>query len=564
LDELAALATIRGDTADAARYAAASSLIQAAGVVSDADLGPLVGSPPPGIDPDVLTKLRHMYEAGGWVLVESHIADLPADLRWLFESGVITIRQLAALHQTLGTTSAADLHADLQRGVIRDVPGFDDRLEAAIAEVLPGLRSTVPRIPLGRAVALAAPLIERLRQLPTVAWAEPVGSLRRGEELVGDIEVVAAAARTEGVIAALLDLPDIVRVLHRSERRLYLRFDGAQVGVRCLPPESAGGALLFLTGSRGHFEGLRALAADRGWGLGPGGLDRRDDAPPLAATEDAIYAALGLPTIPPEIRGSGDELDVARRGPLPALVTRADIRGDLHMHTFWSDGRDSIEAMVQACAALGYEYMAITDHSPHSGASRNLTAASVERQADEISGLRERYPGIAILHGCEVDILPSGRLDFSDRILERFDIVLASLHERAGHPPERLLHRYVTAMRHPLVNIITHPTNRLVPHRPGYDLDYDRLFAAAVETGTVLEIDGAPAHLDLDAARARRAVAAGVTVAIDSDGHRTELLERQMALGILTARRGWVEARHVLNTRSLVEVRAAVAGKRSR
>jgi DNA polymerase (family 10) len=233
------------------------------------------------------------------------------------------------------------------------------------------------------------------------------------------------------------------------------------------------------------------------------------------------------------------------------------------MHTSWSDGRDSVEAMVNACRALGYEYIAITDHSPRSGASRNLSVDGVKRQADEIAGIRERYPDIVILHGCEVDILPDGRLDFADRILQQFDIVLASLHEHAGHGPETLERRYLAAMKHPLVSIITHPTNRLIPYRRGYDLNYDRIFAAAVDSGTVVEIDGAPAHLDLDGALARRAIAAGATVVIDSDCHRADALGRQMELGLMTARRGWVEARHVLNSRPLADVRALVARKRA-
>jgi DNA polymerase (family 10) len=219
--------------------------------------------------------------------------------------------------------------------------------------------------------------------------------------------------------------------------------------------------------------------------------------------------------------------------------------------------------MVNVCRALGYEYLAITDHSPRSGASRNLTADGVKRQADEIAGVRERYADITILHGCEVDILPDGRLDFVDRILQQFDIVLASLHDDAGQAPEALERRYGAAMRHPLVTAITHPTNRLIPYRRGYDLDYDRLFATAVETGTVVEIDGAPAHLDLDGALARRAIAAGATVVIDSDCHRADALGRQMELGLTTARRGWVEARHVLNARPLAELRALVARKRA-
>jgi DNA polymerase (family X) len=217
---------------------------------------------------------------------------------------------------------------------------------------------------------------------------------------------------------------------------------------------------------------------------------------------------------------------------------------------------------VQACVALGYEYLAITDHSQSSAAIRNLTVDGIKKQADEIAALRQEYPQIAILHGCEVDILPDGRLDFTDRILERFDIVLASLHDAAAQPPEMLLKRYLAAIEHPLVNVITHPTNRLVPHRRGYDLDYDRLFAFALERRTAIEIDGAPSHLDLDGALARRAVAAGATVVIDGDCHRAETLRLQMRLGVVTARRGWVEARHVLNTRPIDEVRAFIAAKR--
>jgi DNA polymerase (family 10) len=233
------------------------------------------------------------------------------------------------------------------------------------------------------------------------------------------------------------------------------------------------------------------------------------------------------------------------------------------MHSTWSDGHDSIEAMVTACATLGYEYLAITDHSPHSGALRSLVEEDVMTQADEIAALRERFPNLAILHGCEVDIMPDGSLDFSDRVLERFDIVLASLHHPHGQSPDELLRRYVRAMRHPLVTVITHPTNRLLPSRLGYALDYDRVFEAAVDTGTFLEIDGAPGHLDMDGALARRAIAAGVSVTVDSDCHRTEALARQMRLGVAIARRGWVEPRHVLNTRPLEEVRAAIARKRS-
>ena len=338
--------------------------------------------------------------------------------------------------------------------------------------------------------------------------------------------------------------------------------DRVQIGIRLPEPANAGADLLYLTGSRAHFDALRAHAAALGWTLKADGLHASDGTFTPAATEADIYAALGLPCIPPEIRNGDEEVALASRGALPALVARGDIRGDLHMHSMWSDGRDPIEAMVEGCRGLGYEYMAITDHSPHSAAARNLTLDGVKKQAEEIARLREQYPDITILHGCEVDILPDGRLDFADKVLEQLDIVLASLHERAGHGPEQLMKRYGSAMKHPLVTLITHPTNRIVPSRRGYDLDYDRLFDMAVDTGTVVEIDGSPSHLDLDGALARRAIAAGAMVSIDSDCHRAEMLGRQMDLGIVTARRGWVEPRHVLNTRALTAVRSVIAAKR--
>ena len=552
---------MRGDTAEAELWARALDLVRLRKLESDADTGPLFDDPPPDSDPEVLKRLRQMYEAGGWVLVESAIADLPADLRWLFESGAVTIEQLGAIQGELGVLSASDLADAVREHKLRALPGLNAEVEAAVGAALPGLRERVPRIPLGRAVSVAELVLEPLRA-SGAAWAIPVGSLRRGQDMVGDIEILAPTDQPVAVIDALLSLPALSHVLHRSERRLYVLADRVQIGVRLAEPANAGADLLYLTGSRAHVEALQAHAAAIGWTLKAGGLHARDGTFTPAATEADIYAALGLPLIPPEIRNGDEEIALARRGALPTLVARHDIRGDLHMHSTWSDGRDPIETMVEGCRTLGYEYMAITDHSPHSAAARNLTLDGVKKQAEEIARLREQYPDIAILHGCEVDILPDGRLDFPDRVLEQLDIVLASLHERAGQGPDQLMKRYASAMKHPLVTLITHPTNRIVPSRRGYDLDYGRLFDMAVETATVLEIDGAPSHLDLDGALARRAIAAGATVAIDSDCHRSEMLGRQMDLGIVTARRGWVEPRHVLNIRPLADVRSAIAAKR--
>jgi DNA polymerase (family 10) len=554
---------IRGDAAEEALLARAREIVSERRIQFEADLEALFVEPRPSGDAESLKRLRQMFEVGGWVLVESTLADLPADLRWLYESGAVTLAQLGVLNREVGATSLADLRAAVREQRLRDIAGLDERTEAAVMTALSTLRAMVPRIPLGRAVALADPLLARLRKVSGVTWALPSGSLRRGDEMVGDLELIAATAEPARAIDALLQIPEVIRCLLRSERRLYVRIDRVQVGIRFPEPANAGADLLYLTGSQTHFELLQRRAATRGFRLTSEGLFVLDGSMRPARTEDELYAALGLPCIPPEIRNGNGEIDAADHGTLPGLVSRGEIRGDLHMHTDWSDGHDSIEAMVQACRALGYQYMAITDHSPNSAAGRNLTADGVKKQAEEIALLRERYPDIAILHGCEVDILPDGSLDFPDRILEGLDIVLASLHEAAGNSREELMGRYIAAMKHPLVTLITHPTNRLLPYRAGYDLDYDRLFAFAVETGTVVEVDGSPSHLDLDGALARRAIAAGATLSVDSDCHRAELLERQMRLAIVTARRGWVEPRHVLNTRPLEEIRALIASKRA-
>jgi DNA polymerase (family X) len=553
---------MRGDAAEEALFERAAALVTQRSIDSEDQLGPLFQSPE-NADPEVIRRLRQMFEAGGWVLVESAIADLPADLRWLFESGAVTLEQLAAIYRSRAATSVADLAAAVADGALGVIDGVGPEVERAVGAALPLLRVSIPRIPLGRATLIVEPFLAALRASAGISWAYPVGSLRRGQDTVGDIEIVASCADPAPIVGQLLSIGDEGRCLHRSDRRTYILSDRAQVGIRLPAPENAGAELLYLSGSPAHFALVQKFAAERGWQLKPGGLFGPDGQLRPAATEDDIYDTLGLPPIPPELRNGEDEVDKAAAGALPSLVCRRDIRGDLHMHTTWSDGRDSIDAMVEASRALGYQYVAITDHSPHSAAVRNLTVDGVKRQADEIAAARERYPEIAVLHGCEVDILPDGRLDFPDLVLERFDIVLASLHERAGHSPDQLMKRYAGAMRHPLVTLITHPTNRMVPHKPGYELDYDRLFQMAVETETVVEIDGSPSHLDLDGELARRAIAAGAMVAIDSDCHRAEWLDRQMALGLVMARRGWVEARHVINARPLDEVRALIAAKRA-
>jgi DNA polymerase (family 10) len=420
-------------------------------------------------------------------------------------------------------------------------------------------------MPLGRAHLLASMVMREIRRAGLPAEEVlPLGSLRRWAPDIGDVSLLAVAepAAHHEVLEGFLKLPPVTTTMARLPSSVEAATERGRVRLHVTAPEDAGAALVWHTGARRHTGQLQVRASRAGFVLRDGLLSRPNGALVSTPDEDEVYRLLDLPFISPELREGLDEIAVAARGELPVLVSPSDIRGDLHMHSTWSDGRDSIQHMVLAAKQLGYEYVAITDHSERAFASRKLLALEVTIQREEIQALRARIDGIEILHGVEVDIMPDGSLDFSDEQLEGFDIVLASLHDDHGDEGARLTERYVHAMRHPLVNLITHPANRSPALSPGYDLDYERLFDTAVDTGTAMEVDGAPGHLDMDGAIARRAIQAGVTLAIDSDCHRAEALERQMRFGIGTARRGWVQASHVLNARSVDAVRAFVARKR--
>jgi DNA polymerase (family 10) len=393
----------------------------------------------------------------------------------------------------------------------------------------------------------------------------PLGSLRRYSPDIGDVSLLGVAPPDlhQGVLDTFAGLPAVSRVLSASPGHVTVSTDRGAVTLHVAAPADAGSALVWHTGSRRHTAQLQARARTRGLIFDSARLTSASGVAVEAPTEDAVYERLELPFIAPELREGLDEIAAGELGQLPALISEIDIRGDLHMHTMWSDGRDSVEQMVFAAQQLGYDYVAITDHSERSLASRKMSGSDIPRQRREIEKIRQRVPAMAILHGIEVDIMHDGTLDFDDDQLAGFDIVLASLHDHGGHEANRLTERYLRAIRHPLVNVITHPANRSPTRFAGYDLDYDQLFAAAAETGTAMEIDGAPGHLDMDGALARRAVAMGVTVAIDSDCHRSDALGRQMRFGLGTARRGWIRASDVLNARGVDAVREFVARKRA-
>jgi len=464
----------------------------------------------------------------------------------LFDSGVISSHDADVLLRERGIATVADLQASETREEIDQLLGT-----ATASRLISSARDFSQRtlVTLGRATDILESFESLIRDhCPSLRNLTGAGDIRRCEPLVSGLALIGCAADPPAIVEQICSLEGVEAVLHRASKRAMVVWRQSEIDVRVVGPEEYGSVLFSTTGVVKHTEAVTARRK-------PGGP---------AADEEQIYREAGLPFIAPELRNATGEIEAAASGQLPVLVERADIRGDLHMHSIFSDGQDTLEAMVAACARIGYEYIAITDHSEAAATSRTVSRYQLPRQRDEINRLKGLYPQITILHGIEVDIMPDGGLDFDDAVLETLDIVLASLHDPARQDPATLTRRCLAAINHPLVNVITHPANQLVGRRGGYALDFDAVYAAAAATGTALEIDGAPSHLDLDGEHARAAVAAGVTVTIDSDCHRAAALERQMRFGIGTARRGWVERGDVLNARPLHEVRAFIEAKRSR
>jgi len=546
---LADIARIRGRQSDASQFNQLAERLAPAPVHVTPDHDSAVVR-------DALATIR---EHGPETAIGLALEDVPQDLRRIVDAGGLTVHEAARVVEQTGAVSSGDLSDALARGAL---DWLDDTRRARLGEAAAHARGARPVTPLGRAWSTLDPLASTIRDVcPEVANVSPVGRLRRYDALVGGLGLLVSTTDPARTAGRLLSLAPGVEPLHAGPRAIVFRLDRSEVIIRLVTPDAWAHALLWLTGSASHLSRLGRLASERGLSLDRDGLRAGCRLAP-AVSEADLYAALGLPCIAPELREDGDEIDAALAGTLPDLVRGDQIRGDLHMHSDWSDGRDTIDEMVAAAVALGYEYVAITDHSVSSSIARGLDVDRLERQREAVAAVRDAYPGITVLHGAEVDILPDGSLDFSDDVLERLDVVLASLHDPADQPGSRLTDRYLRAMRHPLVQVITHPTNRLVPSRAGYDLDERRFFEAAVETRTLVEIDGAPGHLDMDGGMARRAIAAGVEVTIDGDCHRAEWLGRQMRFGVATARRGWVEQRHVANALPLPALRARLALKR--
>jgi DNA polymerase (family 10) len=507
----------------------------------------------PGIGKDLAGKIAEIAATGQCAQLQTLRQQVPAGVPQLLRLRGLGPKRVQALQRALGVASLADLREAALQHRVRTVPGFGRLSEAQILEAVTNELNSDHRTPLAHAVLRADALLAQLRAEPGVTRAEAAGSLRRRRDTVGDIDLLIC---TKGSSPAMKHFAAGTQVRHvlalGGTRASVVLTDGLQVDVRDVPRARFGAAWLYFSGSKAHNIALRRLAQDAGFKLNEYGLFR-DGLRIAGETEESVYAALGLPWIAPELREDRGEIEAARAARLPDLVQLRQLRGDLHCHTNASDGRHSLREMAEAAAQRGLSYLAITEHSRRLGIAHGLDAGRLARQIDEIDALNEQLGGIVLLKGVEADILEDGQLDLPDRVLRRLDLVVGAVHQHFDLSPEKQTERLVRAMDHPHFSILAHPSARLLGEREPCRFDVERVLRHARERGCFVELNAHPARLDLDDQACRMARDIGVLVSIASDAHGVREFDN-LEWGIGQARRGWLEARHVLNTRPLEEL----------
>jgi DNA polymerase (family 10) len=543
----------------------------------------------PGVGAAISDKIKELATTGHMAFYDRLCTEVPPSLVELLRIPGLGPKSVRQIHAELGIETMDALREAAESGRLQSIRGLSAKTEQLVLEGIARLESAPKRMLLHRAEATILGLMEALTDAPGVHSIEPAGSFRRRRESIGDLDLLAETDDGPGLIERFTTLGVVDHVINKGGYKAAVRLlRGPQADLMVMPPGEAGTYRIHFTGSKEHNVRLRERARDQGWSLSEKGFLRiGDDGEPLIgdaaelrtfATEADAYAFLGLPFIEPELRESGGEIEAALAGTLPSLIELGDLRGDLHSHSDWSDGTHSIEVMAEAARRRGHAYQVLTDHSQSLAIARGLAPDRVEQQRAIIAELNARYAaeeaagtappetppeGFRLLHGCELEIRADGALDYPDALLERFDLVVASVHVSRRQSRADLTQRTLNGIRNPHVDVIAHPSGRMIGTRDDLDLDWDAVYAEAARTGTVLEMNGSPHRLDLAVERARRAVEVGCLLSIDSDAHKTAEFDH-LRWGISQARRAWVEPRHVLNTRSRADVLAWVAGDRGR
>lgn len=511
-----------------------------------------------GVGEAIAEKIAEIIATGKLRYHEELKKALPVDLRALTAVDGVGPKTAKLLYDALGVRTLADLERAAREGRVRAVKGLGEKTEEKILRGISAAKEAQTRLLLGRALALARDLCRRLLATGLYHRVEPAGSLRRGKETVGDLDLLAVSDRPDEAMAAFCSLPDVQEILARGPKRASVRFsDGFQADLRLVPPESFGAALQYFTGSKDHNIRLRERAVARGWKLSEYGLTSADGETIAGRDEAGIYRALGLAFIPPELREDRGEIAAAEAGALPALVEGRDVLCDLHVHTAASDGEASLQDMARAAAERGLKAIAITDHLRFAQAIPGLSADDLRRQIEAVRRLNETRPGLTLFAGVEANIARDGTVDVPRDLLRDLDLVIAGVHTHLRLGRAEMTARLLRAVEDEGVDILGHPSGRLIGERPPYDVDWDEVFRRAAKTGTALEINAHPQRLDLGADLIRRALGFGVRLAIGTDAHDVAHLD-YLELGVITARRGWATAESVLNTLSVADLRATL------
>jgi len=508
----------------------------------------------PGIGADLAGKISTLVKTGELPLHRELAAKFPPALLELTDIPGLGPKRLKLLIDHLHIEGRDDLEREAKAGSLRKLRGFGAKIEERILESLARREDAAKRISYVDAARTAERLIAHLRKCPAVEQLEVAGSFRRRRETVGDLDLLASAAHPDPVMKQFTAFADVTRVTGSGETKASIQLkSGLQVDLRVVPQESFGAALMYFTGSKSHNVHLRRIAQARGLLLNEYGLFRGRSTV-AGKTEQQVYKALGLPLIAPELREDRGEIEAAGSGHLPVLLERRDLRGDLHTHSTYTDGHASIEEMARKAAEIGLEYFAVTDHSRRIAMAHGLDPKRLREQAREIERVGARLRGVKLLRGIEVDILDDGTLDLPDDALAELDWVVASVHYKLEQNPREMTRRMIKAIRNPNVDVIGHPSGRLIGHRQPSEFDLGEVLRVAREEGCALEVNSQPDRLDLTDVACMAARQAGVKLVVSSDGHSPrdfELLE----YGVNQARRGWIEAGDVLNTRSLKSLR---------
>jgi DNA polymerase (family 10) len=508
----------------------------------------------PSIGKDLAGKIRTIVETGRLPLLDETAKRTPRVLSELLKIEGIGPKRVKALYRSLDIRSTEDLRRAAEAGRIRRLPGFGPKTEQAIRAGIDRLGGRSARLKLSTAESIAKPLSSYLQRCPGVKAVTVAGSYRRRKETVGDLDVLVAAARGARVMDHWAAYEEIAEIVSQGETRSTARLrDGVQVDLRVVPQVSYGAALHYFTGSKAHNIAVRRIAARKGYKVNEYGVFRGDERI-AGKTEAEVFASIGLPYIPPELREDRGEIQAARRGRLPELVGLDDIRGDLHCHTDASDGRSTLEEIAAAAAERGYEYVSINDHSKRLAIAHGLDERRLIAQIKAIDELNAELDGITVLKSAEVDILKDGSLDLPNRVLNELDFTVCAVHSHFDLPARRQTERILRAMDNPHLAILAHPTGRLINDREPYAIDIEAIVQAAKDRGCILELNAHPDRLDLNDDGCRLAKAAGVKVAISTDAHRAEQLEF-MRYGVDQARRAWLGAGDVVNTRGLEDLR---------